>query len=157
MTTSDEKLPPSADEIINSKDSADMDYNAFREEESLLKLLESDDIPDIINDPELQMKLESACDDSELQEKLDRTSDLLTSLHQEQNSRLSQGPGVSGDGGELQRVLWEVGSNEEDLATKVRDNLTEMVSGHANPRDVVSQESVRDAMSSDLLDQVGKL
>ena len=143
----EEKQPPDVENSDMKKEEKD----DMREEESLLKLLESDDIPDIINDTELQMKLEQACEDSELQEKLVKNSDLLTSLHREQNTRLSQAPPST------EPVLWDVGSTENNLAAKVRDNLTYMISGHAEPREVVSQVSVRGAMSSALVDEVGKL
>ena len=120
----------------------------IKEEESLLKLLESDDIPDIINDPVLQSKLEQACEDPELQEKLEKTSGLLAELHQEQSARLSKPPVSSTP------ATWEVGAEESTLAERVRENLTDMISGHVPPRDVVGEAAVRGAMSSDIVDQV---
>ena len=120
----------------------------IKEEESLLKLLESDDIPDIINDPVLQSKLEQACEDPELQEKLEKTSGLLAELHQEQAARLSKPPVSSTP------ATWEVGAEESTLAERVRENLTDMISGHVPPRDVVGEAAVRGAMSSDIVDQV---
>ena len=124
---------------------------ALKQEESLLKLLESDDIPDIINDPDLQDKLEQTCQDPELQEKLEKTSDLLAELHQEQTARLSKPPVPSSP------AVWEVGATENSLAERVRDNLTDMISGHVPPRDVVGEGAARQAISSDLVDQITKL
>ena len=123
----------------------------FKEEESLLKLLESDDIPDILNDPELQVKLETACEDTELQEKLENTSGLLAELHQEQTARLSKPPDSS------KPAVWEVGTTETSLANQVRENLTDMISGHVPPRDVIGEGAARQSISSDLVDQVSNM
>ena len=103
--------------------------------------------PDILNDPALQGRLEQVCEDKELQTKLDKTSDLLTELHQQQHTRLSQPP--SGP------TPWEVGTTEQELADKVQENLSDMISGHVpGPARVVSQEAVRDVIGSELVDQV---
>ena len=123
-----------------------------REEESLLKLLESDDLPDILEDVELQERLEQACEDVELQDKLDKTSSLLMDLHQEQNYRLSK-PSET----ESKTAVWEIKEKEQDIAEQVQDNLKDMLSDHVTPGFVVSQDGVRDAMSSDLVDQVSGL
>lgn len=148
--TESSETGPSSEEKQFEKSKQDTE-SIIKEEESLLKLLESDEIPDILNSPELQTKLEQACEDPELQEKLEKTSGLLAELHQEQTARLSQPPVSTGP------TVWEVGATENSLAGKVRDNLTDMISGHVPPRNVVGEGVVRQAISSDIVDQVANL
>ncbi|KAL5251436.1 hypothetical protein ACHWQZ_G016965 [Mnemiopsis leidyi] len=131
----------------NGQSTTEME-DEYKEEESLLKLLESDDIPDILNDPDLQVKLETACEDTELQEKLEKTGGLLAELHQEQTARLSKPPVSSTP------AVWEMGTTETSLASQVRDNLTDMISGHVPPRNVIGEGVARQAISSDLVDKV---
>ena len=129
-------------------DSAGKLESRKREEESLLSLLESENIPDILQDTELQDKLERLCEQSDMQEKLKETSELLVDLHKEQETRLSK---------PLPEPGWRLSQEEKELAEAVQHNLADIISGHSAPSDVVSQESVRGLITSEAVEKVKSL